>query len=117
MALRETERFLDVSIQEKCSERNQRTVSQRSDLSRLRIHEHRDHIGSIRQLRGAAPDHSVAVNLLMPFLRRSHVDVCIESRIDVAVIAFGMDWALQRRLTEHDVSGRAHRGDTLPADR
>ena len=72
---------------------------------------------AIRQLRGAAPDHSVAVNLLMPFLRRSHVDVCIESRIDVAVIAFGMDWALQRRLTEHDVSGRAHRGDTLPADR
>jgi hypothetical protein len=53
----------------------------------------------------------------MPFFRRSHVDVCIESRIDVAVIAFGMDWALQRWLTEHDVSGRAHRGDTLPADR
>ena len=58
----------------------------------------------------AAPDHSVAVNLLMPFLRRSHVDVCIESRIDVAVIAFVMDWALQRWLTEHGVSGRTHRG-------
>ena len=65
---------------------------------------------AIRQLRGAAPDHSVAVNLLMPFLRRSHVDVCIESRIDVAVIAFVMDWAMQRWLTEHGVSGRTHRG-------
>jgi len=65
---------------------------------------------AIRHLRGAAPDHSVAVNLLMPFLRRSHVDVCIESRIDVAVIAFVMDWALQRWLTEHGVSGRTQRG-------
>ena len=65
---------------------------------------------AIRKVRDAVPDRSVAVNLLMPFLRRSHVDVCIESRIDVAVIAFVMDWALQRWLTEHDVSGRTHRG-------
>jgi NAD(P)H-dependent flavin oxidoreductase YrpB (nitropropane dioxygenase family) len=58
---------------------------------------------AIRQVREAAPDRLVAVNLLMPFVRRSHVEVCVESRINVAVIAFGMDWALQRWLAEHGV--------------
>ena len=46
---------------------------------------------AIHQVRDAAPDRLVAVNLLMPFVRRSHVRVCVESGIDVAVIAFGMD--------------------------
>jgi NAD(P)H-dependent flavin oxidoreductase YrpB (nitropropane dioxygenase family) len=36
----------------------------------------------------------------MPFLRRSHVSVCIESRIDVAVIAFGGDRDLVRQLKD-----------------
>jgi NAD(P)H-dependent flavin oxidoreductase YrpB (nitropropane dioxygenase family) len=45
----------------------------------------------------------VAVNLLMPFVRRSHVDVCVQARIDVAVIAFGMDRDLLRRLSEQGV--------------
>jgi nitronate monooxygenase len=58
---------------------------------------------AIRQVREAAPDRLVAVNLLMPFVRRSHVEVCVESRINVAVIAFGMDWALRRWLAEHGV--------------
>ncbi len=42
----------------------------------------------------ARPDRAVAVNLLMPFVRRSHVDVCVEARIDVAVMAFGIDRAM-----------------------
>src|SRR5262245_13566136 len=58
---------------------------------------------AINQVRAAAPDRSVAVNLLMPFVRRSHVEVCVQSRIDVAVIAFGMDWPLLRWLSEHGV--------------
>jgi nitronate monooxygenase len=58
---------------------------------------------AIRQVRDAVPDRSVAVNLLMPFVRRNHVDVCIEARIDVAVIAFGMDRILMRRLSEQGV--------------
>ena len=33
---------------------------------------------AIHQVRDAAPDRSVAVNLLMPFVRRSHVDSCVE---------------------------------------
>jgi nitronate monooxygenase len=57
----------------------------------------------IREVRSAAPDRSVAVNLLMPFVRRSHVEACVESRIDVAVVAFGMNRSLMRWLAEHGV--------------
>ena len=35
---------------------------------------------AIRHVRDAAPDRSVAVNLLMPFVRRSHVHVCVPAR-------------------------------------
>ena len=58
---------------------------------------------AIRQVHDAAPDRSVAVNLLMPFVRRSHVEACVESRIDVAVVAFGMNRSLMRWLAEHGV--------------
>ena len=58
---------------------------------------------AVRHVRAAAPDRSVAVNLLMPFVRRSHVEACVQARIDVAVIAFGMDRALLRWLSEHGV--------------
>ena len=58
---------------------------------------------SIRQVRDHAADRAVAVNLLMPFVRRSHVAVCVESRIDVAVMAFGADEALLRQLNETGV--------------
>jgi len=58
---------------------------------------------AIRQAREAAPDRSVAVNLLMPFVRSSHVHACVESGIDVAVIAFGMDRVLLNWLSEHGV--------------
>jgi nitronate monooxygenase len=59
--------------------------------------------GAIRQVRDGAADRAVAVNLLMPFLRRSHVEVCVESRVDVAVVAFGGDHALVRQLQEAGV--------------
>ncbi len=55
---------------------------------------------SIGRVREGAPDRAAAVNLLMPFVRRRHVDVCIESRIDVAVLGFGGDRALVERLRE-----------------
>lgn len=52
---------------------------------------------SIDQVRDEAPGRAVAVNLLWPFTRRRHVRVCVEARIDVAVLAFGGD----RSLVEH----------------
>ncbi len=58
---------------------------------------------AIGEVRAAAPDRSAAVNLLMPFLRRSHVEVCVESRINVAVMAFGMNREVLQRLSEHGV--------------
>ncbi len=58
---------------------------------------------SIEQVRDHADGRAVVVNLLMPFLRRSHVDACIESRIDVAVVSFGMDQPLFRHLTENGI--------------
>jgi nitronate monooxygenase len=58
---------------------------------------------AVRKVRDAAPDRAVAVNLLMPFVRRSHVHACVESGIDVAVIAFGMDRVLINWLSEHGV--------------
>ncbi|WP_101946869.1 nitronate monooxygenase family protein [Mycobacterium sp. 3519A] len=58
---------------------------------------------AISDVRDAVPDRAVAVNLLMPFVRRKHVEVCIQSRIDVAVIAFGMDRNLVQRLSEQGV--------------
>ena len=58
---------------------------------------------AIRQVQAVAPDRAVAVNLLMPFVSRRHVEVCVQSRIDVAVIAFGMDRSLLRWLSEQRV--------------
>ena len=61
-------------------------------------------ITTLGQLRAAidqvceqAPDRAVAVNLLMPFARRHHVEVCVDARVDVVVLAFGE----KRRLVEH----------------
>jgi NAD(P)H-dependent flavin oxidoreductase YrpB (nitropropane dioxygenase family) len=52
---------------------------------------------SIDQVRSEAPERAVAVNLLMPFVRRSHVAVCVDQRVDVVVVAFGGD----RKIVEH----------------
>jgi nitronate monooxygenase len=55
---------------------------------------------AIDRVRAEAPGRPVAVNLLMRFVRRSHVAVCVDSRVDVAVVAFGGDRAVVERL--HD---------------
>ena len=46
------------------------------------------------------PDRAVAVNLLTPFLRRSHVSLCVRAGVDVAVVAFGGDRELVDELRE-----------------
>jgi nitronate monooxygenase len=58
---------------------------------------------AIHNVRDGAAGRAVAVNLLMPFVRRTHVDVCIEARIDVAVMAFGINRAIIARLAEGGV--------------
>lgn len=54
----------------------------------------------IDQVRQEAPGRAVAVNLLMPFVNTRHVEVCVQHRIDVAVVAFGGDAELLDRLRE-----------------
>jgi len=58
---------------------------------------------SIRATRDGASDRAVAVNLLMPFVSRRDVEVCIESKIDAAVVAFGGDQALVTELRDAGV--------------
>lgn len=58
---------------------------------------------AIDQVRAEAPDRAVAVNLLMPFARRSHVAVCVDARVDVVVVAFGGDRAIVERLRDAGV--------------
>lgn len=54
----------------------------------------------IRRIRAQAPERSVAVNLLMPFVHRRHVEACVAERVDVVVLFFGGGAALVREL--HD---------------
>ncbi|MED5811501.1 nitronate monooxygenase [Mycolicibacterium sp. 050232] len=58
---------------------------------------------AIATVRDEAPDRAVAVNLLMPFTRRPHVEVCLEARIDIAVMAFAIDRNLIQRLSDSGV--------------
>jgi nitronate monooxygenase len=58
---------------------------------------------SISRVRADAPGRAVAVNLLMPFLRRSQVAVCVRAGVDVAVVAFGGDRELVGELREAGV--------------
>ncbi len=43
----------------------------------------------IARVRAEAPGRAIAVNLLLPFLNRRHVEVCVETGVDVVVLAFG----------------------------
>jgi NAD(P)H-dependent flavin oxidoreductase YrpB (nitropropane dioxygenase family) len=53
---------------------------------------------AINHVRAQAPGRAVAVNLLMHFVRRSHVAVCVDERVDVVVVAFGGDREIVEQL-------------------
>ena len=54
----------------------------------------------IDQVRQEAPGRAVAVNLLMPFVNSRHIEVCVEHKINVAVVAFGGDAEVVGRLRD-----------------
>ncbi|MEO5813533.1 MAG: nitronate monooxygenase [Rhodanobacter sp.] len=54
----------------------------------------------IASVRAQAPGRAVAVNLLMPFVRKRHIAACLAERIDVAVLFFGGSPALVSALHE-----------------
>ncbi|WP_322858431.1 nitronate monooxygenase [Mycobacterium europaeum] len=58
---------------------------------------------AIDEVRERVPGRAVAVNLLMPFVRRAHVAVCVEAGVDVVVLAFGEKRGLVRELHESGI--------------
>lgn len=52
---------------------------------------------AIDHVRAEAARRAIAVNLLLPFVTRRHVAVCVDARVDVVVLAFGEN----HRLVEH----------------
>ncbi len=52
----------------------------------------------VRRARALAPGRPIAVNLLMPFVRRAHVDAIVDAGAAAAVMFFGFDRALVERL-------------------
>ena len=52
----------------------------------------------VEQARDIAGDRPVAVNLLMPYVSREHVDVCIATRTPVVTLFCGYDRELVQRL-------------------
>jgi NAD(P)H-dependent flavin oxidoreductase YrpB (nitropropane dioxygenase family) len=57
----------------------------------------------VRQVREQTPGRAAAVNLLMPFVHRGHVDACVSAKADVAVLFFGGDAGLVRTLQDAGV--------------
>ncbi|WP_135451491.1 nitronate monooxygenase [Mycobacterium sp. DL99] len=78
-------------------------VSAAGGLGTLGLMPPRQLKSAISTVREQAPGRAVAVNLLMPFTRRPHIDVCLEARIDIAVMAFAIDRALIQRLSDGGV--------------
>lgn len=72
-------------------------VARAGGLGTLGIDTPRRLRASIDEVRERAPGRAVAVNLLMPFVHRRHVAVCVDARVDAVVVAFGE----KRGLIEH----------------
>ncbi|MDM4141427.1 MULTISPECIES: nitronate monooxygenase [Mycobacterium] len=72
-------------------------VARAGGLGALGIDTPRRLRASIDEVRERAPGRAVAVNLLMPFVHRRHVAVCVDARVDAVVVAFGE----KRGLIEH----------------
>ena len=71
----------------------------------------------VRDARARLGDAAYAVNLLMPFVTREHVDVCIEERVPVVTLFCGYDGALVGRLRDAGVLVMHQVGDADGARR
>src|SRR5215510_5125763 len=52
----------------------------------------------IRRARDLAPGRPIAVNLLVPFARPAHAQVCVEERVTAVALSFGFASVLAQRL-------------------
>ncbi|HZP10932.1 MAG TPA: nitronate monooxygenase [Nevskiaceae bacterium] len=71
----------------------------------------------LRQLRELCNGKPFAANLLMPFVRRSHVDACIEMRPTVVSLFYGFDRAIVDRLKRAGIFVLHQVGDLPQAQR
>lgn len=73
-------------------------VSNAGGLGTVGILDPRPLGAELRRARALAPGRPIAVNLLLPFLRRAHVDAVLDAGVDAVVLFFGHDRALVDRL-------------------
>lgn len=57
-------------------------------------------VTAVGEVRARAPGRAVAVNLLMPFVHRRHVEACVQAGVDVVVLFYGGDAGMVQAL--HD---------------
>jgi NAD(P)H-dependent flavin oxidoreductase YrpB (nitropropane dioxygenase family) len=73
-------------------------VSNAGALGTVGILDPKRFAAEVRRARQLAPGRPIAVNLLMPFVRRAHVDAVLEAGIEAAVMFYGYDRSLVDRL-------------------
>lgn len=92
-------------------------VSRAGGLGTLGISSAATFRSDLQQTQQRCGKRPVAVNLLMPFLRSAHVDVCIAEKPAVAVLFLGSDAGLVRRLREAGIVVWQQIGDVAQAER
>lgn len=73
-------------------------VSNAGGLGTVGIMAPRAFAHELAEARRMAPDRAIAANLLVPFIRRAHVDACIETRVAVVVLHAGRGAEVVARL-------------------
>lgn len=70
---------------------------------------------ALHETREACGDKPFAANLLMPFVRRAHVEACINERVAVVTMFYGFDRTLVRQLQAAGIAVWHQIGDTTQA--
>jgi NAD(P)H-dependent flavin oxidoreductase YrpB (nitropropane dioxygenase family) len=77
-----------------------------------------DHLRSqIRAARRLAGDRPIAVNLLMPFARREHLELCVDERVAAVSLFFGFRRSWVERLRENGIAVLHQVGTVAEAER
>lgn len=71
--------------------------------------------GELRRARALAPGRPVAVNLLLPFTKRAHVEACIDGGADAVVLFFGRAPTVVSRLRDAGILVLHQVGDAAGA--
>jgi NAD(P)H-dependent flavin oxidoreductase YrpB (nitropropane dioxygenase family) len=78
-------------------------VSRGGGLGTLGITHPRRLVAEVRRARELAPKRPIAVNLLLPFTRPEHIEVCVAERVDAVVLFFGFHHGFVARLRDAGV--------------